>query len=210
MKLYDYKRAPNTRRVRIFMAEKGLDIPTEQVDLGTGAQFDPAFRQRNCFMTVPLLELDDGTCIAESVAICRYLESLHPQPPLFGGSALEQAMVEMWNRRAEFYGLLPAAEVVRNALPFFADHGLPGVDGGVPQIPALVERGTAALQRFFDTLEQHLATSEFLAGDAFSVADITALVSVDFAGWARISVPESYGHLRRWHQQVAGRPSAAA
>jgi len=210
MKLFDYKRAPNPRRVRIFIAEKGLDIAIEQIDLGVGGQFAEDFRRRNPFMTVPVLELDDGRCIAESVAICRYLELLHPEPALFGRTPLEQAEVEMWSRRAELYGLAPAADVIRNALPFFADHALPGSAGGVPQLPALVERGEAALQRFFRAMDRRLAESEFLAGDRYTVADITAQVTVDFAGWRKITIPESCPDFRRWHRQVSARPSAGA
>jgi glutathione S-transferase len=210
MRLYDYKRAPNPRRVRIFIAEKGLDIPTQQVDLGVGGQFAEDFRRRNPFMTVPVLELDDGRCIAESVAICRYLELLHPDPALFGGTALEQAEVEMWSRRAELYGLAPAADVVRNALPFFADHALPGTDGGVPQLPALVERGEAALQRFFRAFDRRLGESEFVAGKRYTVADITAQVTIDFAGWRKLTIPQSCPSLKRWHQEVTARPSASA
>jgi len=210
MKLYDYKRAPNPRRVRIFIAEKGLDIPSQQVDLGVGGQFADDFRRRNPFMTVPVLELDDGRCIAESVAICRYLELLHPEPALFGDTALEQAEVEMWSRRAELYGLAPAADVVRNALPFFADHALPGTDGGVPQLPALVERGEAALQRFFKAFDRRLAESEFVAGKRYTVADITTQVTIDFAGWRKLTIPQSCPNLKRWHQEVTARPSASA
>ena len=210
MKLYDFPRAPNPRRVRIYIAEKGLDIPLQQVDLATHAQFNSEFAQRNPMHTVPVLELDDGTCISESLAICRYLEVLHPQPALFGQSAMEQAMVEMWSRRAELGGLIHAAEVVRNTLPFFADRALPGVEGGVPQIPALAERGMAGLQRFFQTFDRQLAENEFIAGAHYSIADITALVTIDFAGWCKIRTPENCLHLQRWHQAVSARPSASA
>lgn len=210
MKLYDYPRAPNPRRVRIFMAEKGLHIPLEQVDLASQAQFDADFARRNSTHTVPVLELDDGTCISESLAICRYLEVLHPEPALFGHSALEQAMIEMWSRRAELGGMIHAADVVRNTLPFFVDHALPGVDGGVPQIPALAERGMAGLQRFFEAFDQQLAEYEFVAGEHYSVADITTQVTIDFAGWCKIRVPETCQHLQRWHQAVSARPSAKA
>lgn len=210
MKLYDYHRAPNPRRVRIFLAEKGLDIPIETVDLAEARQFEDDFARRNPYHSVPLLELDDGTCIGESMAICRYLEVLHPEPALFGRDALEQARVEEWNRRAELTGMLHAADVVRNALPFFADRALPGVQGGVPQIPALVERGTAGLQRFFRAFDRRLGESPYLAGDHFSVADITTLVTIDFAAWCKIGIPEDCQALRRWHGEVSARPSARA
>lgn len=210
MKLYDYTRAPNPRRVRIYMAEKGLEIPLETVDLGTGAQFDEAFAGRNPFRTVPLLELDDGTHISESMAICRYLEALHPEPPLFGSTALEQARVEMWSRRAELNGLSHAAEVVRNSMPFFADKALPGVTGGSPQIEALIERGKAGLERFFRAFDRQLADNEFVAGDHYSVADITTQVTIEFAGWRKIGIPEECKNLARWYRVISARPSARA
>ncbi len=210
MKLYDYTRAPNPRRVRIFMAEKGIEIPLETVDLGTNAQFDEGFTRRNPFRTVPVLELDDGTHISESMAICRYLEALYPEPPLFGGTALEQALVEMWSRRAELTGLLHAAEVVRNSIPFFADKALPGVEGGSPQIEALIERGKAGLERFFRAFDKQLANSEFVAGGHYSVADITTQVTIEFAGWRKIGIPEECKNLASWYQQVSARPSAKA
>lgn len=210
MKLYDYTRAPNPRRVRIYMAEKGIDIPLVPVDLGSEAQFNEDFARRNPFHTVPVLELDDGTCISESMAICRYLEALHPEPALFGGTALEQARVEMWSRRAELNGLLHAAEVVRNSIPFFADKALPGVSGGSPQIEALIERGKAGLDRFFRAFDRQLADNEFVAGDHYSVADITTQVSIEFAGWRKIGIPEQCNNLARWYQQISGRPSAKA
>ena len=210
MKLYDYTRAPNPRRVRIFMAEKGIEIPLEAVDLGTEAQFDEDFARRNPFRTVPLLELDDGTHISESMAICRYLEALNPEPPLFGSTPLEQARVEMWSRRAELTGLLHAADVVRNSIAFFADKSLPGVQGGSPQIEALIERGKAGLDRFFRAFDQQLADNEFVAGDHYSVADITTQVTIEFAGWRKIGIPEECQNLARWYQQVCERPSAKA
>lgn len=210
MKLYDYTRAPNPRRVRIYMAEKGIEIPLIPVDLGTEEQFNEDFARRNPFHTVPLLELDDGTCIAESMAICRYLEALHPEPALFGSTPLEQGRVEMWSRRAELNGLLHAAEVVRNSIPFFADKALPGVTGGSPQIEALIERGKAGLDRFFRAFDRQLADNEFVAGKHYSVADITTQVSIEFAGWRKIGIPEECKNLARWYQQISARPSAKA
>ncbi|MDD3432829.1 MAG: glutathione S-transferase [Tepidiphilus sp.] len=209
MKLYDYPPAPNPRRVRIFLAEKGIEVPTEAVDLRQGAQLSEAFRRINPQCVVPYLVLDDGTGISESIAICRYFEALQPDPPLFGKTPLEQALVEMWSRRAEFEGLLAVADALRNSTPAFKNRALPGTDD-FEQIPALVERGQRRTKRFFDVLEERLARSTFLAGDFFSVADITAFVTVDFAGWIKLALPETHTNARRWYETVRARPSASA
>ncbi len=209
MKLYDYKAAPNPRRTRVFIAEKGLEIPTEQVDLGNGEQFSEAFRAVNPRCTVPVLALDDGTRITEAIAICRYLEELHPEPPLFGRAALERAQVTMWEQRVLLDGLAAVAESFRNRSRGFVDRALPGPDE-VAQIPELVERGRARALRFWAELDGDLAGREFVAGEAFSMADINALVMVDFAGWIKLEIPAELGNLRRWHETVSARPSAQA
>ena len=158
-----------------------------------------------------MLELDDGTCIAESVAICRYIEELHPEPPLMGTDAKDKAVVEMWNRRVELMGYVAASEAVRNALPMFEDRGLSGVPGGVPQIPALVDRGKQTLGRFFGLLDRQLADNQFIAGEAFTIADITAFVTIEFAKRVDVKLPDSgAGNVVRWHAEIAARPSAAA
>jgi glutathione S-transferase len=210
MKLYDFAHAPSPRRVRIFLAEKGVNVPRVSVDLVKREQFSPDFRHKNPDCTLPALELDDGTLLCESVAICRYFEETHPEPPLFGRDAKDKAIVEMWNRRAELQGYLRAADVLRNQEPRFADRALPGVEGGVPQIAALAERGRQALQRFYSRLDAELATREFIAGPHFTIADITALVTVDFAARAKFALPPEFAHLARWHQTVSARPSARA
>ena len=209
MKLYDYKMAPNPRRVRVFAAEKGLDIPLVDVDLGAKAQMDDAYRIKNPQMIVPALELDDGTLLTESVAICRYLEELHPTPNLFGDSALERAQVEMWNRRMEQEGLAAVAEAFRNTVPGFAGRALPGPHD-YDQIAELAARGQARLAHFFDDLNAHLATSAFVAGDRFTIADITAYIAVDFAKVAKKRPDDSQLALIAWRDKVAARPSAAA
>lgn len=210
MKLYDFTLAPSPRRVRIFLAEKGVEIPRVQVNLREREQFAPEFVKTNANRTVPVLELDDGTRIAESVAICRYIEELNPDPPLMGVGAKERALVEMWNRRVEFEGYLAIADVLRNTNPMFAERGLPGVPDAVPQIPALGERGRATVNRLFAKLNAQLAHNEYIAGPRFSIADITALVSVDFAARVQLSVPEEFTELHRWYRLVAARPSANA
>ncbi|MGI9417542.1 MAG: glutathione binding-like protein [Geminicoccaceae bacterium] len=159
---------------------------------------------------VPVLELDDGTCIAESVAICRYVEEIQPDPPLFGRDAREKALVEMWNRHAESDGYGAAGQMVRNSAPMFADRGVAGVPDGVPQIPALVERGRQTMDRFMHYLNDHLADNTFLVGDNFSIADITAFIGVEFSQRADYEYPDTCAHVARWQDAVAARPSASA
>jgi glutathione S-transferase len=211
MRLFDFVLAPNPRRVRMFLAEKSVDIPLVQVNTREREQFDEAFVARNPLKAVPVLELDDGTCISESVAICRYIEEIHPQPPLMGTDAKDKAIVEMWNRRVELVGYAAAAEAVRNSLPMFEDRGLSGVSGGVPQIPALVERGKKTLGRFFELLNGQLADNAFVAGPAFTIADITAFVTIEFAKRADVAIPaKGAENVARWHAEIAVRPSASA
>ncbi len=209
MKLYDFTQAPNPRRVRMFLAEKGVDVPLVQVNVREMAQFETAFQAVNPYAVVPVLELDDGTCIAESVAICRYIEEMHPEPPLMGVDPRDKAIVEMWNRRAEHDGLMAVGETVRNLLPLFEDRALPGTRG-VPQIPALVERGRASAERFFRHIDVRLGESEFLAGPRFTIADITAWVATAMAARGEISLPEECTNVKRWFDAIAERPSAQA
>ena len=210
MKLYDFKLAPNPRRVRMFLAEKGIDMPMEQINTREGEQFSEAFRAINPRGTVPALVLDDGTVLTESVAICRYFEETNPEPALFGRTPAEKAVVENWNRRAEIEGMMSVGDALRNSLPMFADRGLAGAPDGVPQIPALVERGKAMLLRWLGHLDKRLGETKFLAGDAFSVADITAFISLETAKRVEFEVPEEFANVRRWLADVAARPSAQA
>jgi glutathione S-transferase len=203
MKLYDGGRAPNPRRTRIFLAEKGITLPTEQVDLGALQQKSDAFRAVNPMMRVPALVLDDGTVLTESIAICRYFEALHPEPALFGRGALEQARVEMWNRRLELHLFALVSHVFRNSHP-----AMQAME--VPQVPAWAEANKPRIAEFLELLDRELATRPFVVGDAFTVADITGLVAVDFMKPAKLSVPDGLGHLKRWHAAIAARPSAAA
>jgi glutathione S-transferase len=209
MKLYDYKMAPNARRVRVFLAEKGLRVETVAVDLAAREQMDDAYRVVNPQLVVPALELDDGTLLTESVAICRYFELLHPEPVLFGKGPKGQALVEMWHRRVELEGLQAASEAVRNAVAFFAGRALPG-PAAHAQIPQLAERGRQRIDGFYAMLDAHLAGSEFIAGDDYSVADIAALVTCDFAKVAKKRVGGDTPSLKRWYEAVSARPSAAA
>lgn len=210
MKFYDCTIAPSPRRVRIFLAEKGLSPETVQVDLIGGENLKPEFQEVNPRGLVPVLQLDDGTCIDEVVAICRYLEDTHPEPRLMGTDAKSKALIESRNRHMEIDGFLSVANAFRNSSPAFAKRGLPGLTVEVPAIPALVERGVAGIGRFFDMLEAYLSKTEYVAGNSFTIADITALCVIDFAGWVKQSVPDHHRHTQRWYQAVSSRPSAKA
>lgn len=209
MLLYDFELAPNPRRVRMFLAEKGLEIPRVQVNLRQGEQFHAQFMRDNPAMIVPALSLDDGTLLTETMAICRYIEALHPTPPLFGVDAKTQALIEMWSRRAEFEGFMAVAEALRNSVERFKDRALPG-PRNYAQIPALVERGKARTAGFFEDLEAGLAGKTWLAGEAFSVADITAFVVVEFAAWVEVQPTPAQINIARWRAAIAARPSASA
>ena len=209
MKFYDCATAPSPRRVRIFAAEKGIELPTVQVDLGAGEHFGEAFRAVNPTCTVPVLELDDGTCIHESAAVCRYLEAAHPEPPLMGSTPAEQGVVAMWDHRIEVEGFLAAAEMFRNKARGMKDHALPGPDP-VAQIPDLAERGRMRVGRFFETLDAQLSGREFVTGARYTVADVTALVAVDFIHRLKVETPDPCAAVRRWHEAVSARPSANA
>ncbi len=203
MKLYDGGRAPNPRRVRVFLAEKGIKIPTEQVDLGKLEQRSDAYTAINPMQRVPALVLDDGTVIAESIAICRYFEALQPDPPLFGRGALEGALVEMWNRRAELHLLLPAASIFQHLHPAMKQM----VD---PQVPQWGEANKPRVFDFLRFLDNELKSRSFVAGQDYSVADITALIAVDFMRVSKLVVPDSLANVRRWHAAMSARPSAGA
>jgi glutathione S-transferase len=203
MKLYDGGRAPNPRRVRVFLAEKGITLPTEQVDLGKLQQRSDAFTAINPMQRVPALLLDDGTVIAESIAICRYFEAQQPDPPLFGRGALESALVEMWNRRAELHLLLPVASVFQHLHPAMKAM----VD---PQVVAWGEANKPRVTQFLQLLDGELKSRPYVAGETYSVADITAMIAVDFMRVSKLDVPADLANVRRWHDAVSSRPSAKA
>ena len=207
MKFYDCKTAPSPRRVRVFIAEKGIDIETVQVDLGSGEQFSEAFRKINPDCVVPVLELDDGTILTEVVAICDFLESQFPEPPLLGSTPVERATVLMWNAKVEQLGLWAMAEAFRNSAKGLSNKAVTGADS-YPQIPELAERGRQRVAKFFERLDDELADREFLAGSFYSMADISALVVVDFAAWIKIAIPEESVNLKRWYGAIATRPNA--
>jgi len=203
MKLYDGGRAPNPRRTRIFLAEKGINLPTEQIDLGALQQRSPAYTAVNPMQRVPALVLDDGTVITESIAICRYFEEIEPEPPLFGRGALEIAVVEMWNRRLELHLLAGVSHVFRNSHPAMKEME-------IPQVPAWAEANKPRIMDFLAVLDRELAGRPFVAGRNYSVADITGLVAVDFMKPAKLAIPDGLNNVKRWHAEVSARPSAQA
>ncbi len=210
MKLYHSSGSPNARRVRFFVADKELDIELVAVDLGKKEQFTEAHRAINPRLQVPALMLDDGTTIAEVPAIWRYLEARFPQKPLLGRDAKEIGLIAMAERRAELDGFMPTMEAVRNAVPGLAGRALSGPHD-YDQIPALVERSRARIDNFYADLEAQLSRTAFVAGETFSVADITAFVTIDFAtAAAGKPLPPQHQPTRRWYDQVASRPAARA
>jgi glutathione S-transferase len=202
MKIYDYKLAPNPRRVRIFLAEKGIKVPLEEIDIMKGVNRQPEFLKKNPLGGIPVLELDDGRRIAESVAICRYFEELHPEPALFGTGAFERATVEMWNRRMELAVFAPVGMVWAHL------HELTRTR--VKQIPELGEQQRQIVVTRYRWLDRELEGRNFIAGDKYSIADITALCAIDFAKFNNISIEGDEKNLARWHAAVSARPSAAA
>jgi len=208
MRFFDYPLAPSPRKVRLFIAEKGLDIPTESVDLRARQQMEPKFLAKNPGATVPVLELDDGTCLTESLAICHYLERVHPEPNLMGRDAKEQALVLMWNDIQTFEGYLGLQEALRNGHEAFKGRGLGG-PLSYEQIPALVERGRRRAEVYFNKLETRLGESAFIAGDRFTYADIVGFVYLGFAARAIGGTSPVKGRpaLKLWSEQVAARPA---
>jgi glutathione S-transferase len=200
LKLYDSKPAPNPRRVRIFLAEKGLSVPTVQVDIGTAENRTPPYLAKNPLGGLPFLELDDGTVIAESVAICRYFERLHPEPPLMGTDAVDQARVEMWNRRMELEVFRGVSATFQNTHAFFK--------GRLEQVPEYGEVSRRAANKRLAWLDEELAGRPFVAGDRYTIADITALCAIDFGRVVDIRIAPEQKNLARWHEAVSSRPSA--
>jgi glutathione S-transferase len=202
MKLYDNTLAPNPRRVRIFLAEKGINVPSEQVDIGKRVNREPPFLAKNPFGGLPVLELDDGTYIAESIAICRYFEETNPRPSLFGDGAKERAQIEMWQRRMEIYLMNFVTGSFQHTHEFFK--------GRIQQVPewgAVCKENALARLAWLDG---ELASRKFIAGDKYTVADITALVAIDFGRPTGIRIAPEQKNLTRWHQEVSSRPSAKA
>lgn len=204
--LYDCATAPSPRRARILLVEKGVPHQTVQVDLARGEQLGEAYRAINPHCTVPALKLEDGLMLTDNAAIAAYLEARFTAPPVLGTTPQEKADIASWNWRIEFEGLMPIAEALRNSSPAMANRALPG-PVSYAQIPALAERGLARLRKFFDDLDDHLGGREAIADSGFSIADITAVVAVDFARVVRVKPGEQHGNLLRWRAAMARRPS---
>ncbi len=210
MKLYDFPLSPSPRRARMFAAEKGLELEMVTVNIREMEQFEDSFRRISPNCTVPVLELDDGTLLTDSFSIWRYLEEIQPEPPMFGRTPLEKAVVEEWLRRVELEGYQACVEALRNGAERFKDRAVPGP---VPfeQIPALAQRGHKRIQLFFETLDKRLAESQYVAGPDFTAADIHALITVDFAAGAVQETPsDELTALKGWYENVSARPSAKA
>src|ERR1700736_6163857 len=209
LKLYHSFSSPNSRRVRMFLAEKGLTVPLAPVDLAKGEQHSDGYRAINPRRVVPTLVLEDGTAIGEVLAIWRYFEEAYPTPPLLGSTAKDKALVTMWERRTELDGFAAVMEGVRNAAERLKGRAIAGPHG-YDQIPALVDRSVLRVKNFLTDLNERLKQESFVAGERFSAADITALVTIDLAKALDVSVPQEHRALARWYEAVSARPSSNA
>jgi len=202
MKIFETNKAPNPRRVRIFLAEKGVEMEYVEVDIAGGENLTPEMRAKNPTTKIPFLELDDGTCIGETIAICRYFEEMNPENPLMGRTPLEKALVEMWQRRVEFHFMLPVGMCFQHTSGYFKDRMTPVEEWGK------VSGGNAIA--YFDELNEHLKESTYLVGDYFSIADIILLCAIDFARVVKIRPCDEHVHLLNWYKKVSARPSCTA
>lgn len=209
MKLYDFPQAPNPRRVNIFLAEKGIEVERVAVDLGAGEHLQEAYRSKNPACDIPMLELDDGTCISQIRGITRYFEDIHPETPMLGSTAAEKGLAEMWEHLAFMNGLLAVAEVFRNTAKGFKGRAVVGPHD-YPQSAELAERGQQRVANFFQDFNEQLGKHPFVAGDFYSMADITTLVTCDFAKWIKAEIPENCEHLLTWHAKISARPAVKA
>lgn len=209
MKLFDMTGAPNPRRVRVFLSEKGIDIEKQEIDIMGGENLKSDYLNINPRGVLPTLQLDDGTIIDEASAICRYFEATHPSPALYGSDPKSKGLIESWVRQIELDAFAPTADVLRNTNPAFENRSVPGTSN-TPQIQALADRGTDRVLEFYSRLDKHLQNNQFLVDDAFSIADITAMCAVDFAEYVGIAVPGTLTKLAEWKERVSSRPSAQA
>jgi glutathione S-transferase len=209
MKLYDFPPAPNPRRVNIFIAEKGIELERVMVDFPAGEHRSDAYQLKNPACDVPMLETDEGVCISQIRGITRYLEEVFPKTPLLGRNATEKGLVEMWEHLAFMNGILAVADVLRNTGKGFVGRALVGPHD-YAQSSELAERGTARVANFFEDFNRQLANNEYVAGDSYSMADITTLVTCDFAKWIKKEIPEQCTHLRSWYERVSARPAVQA
>ncbi len=202
MKIYETRTAPNPRRVRMFLAEKGIDVDYVQVDIQSGENLSKEMRKKNPIGKIPILELDDGTCIAETDAICTYFESIQPEPPLMGTSPIEKATISMWQRQVEFAFMLQVGMCFQHTTGYFKDRMVP--------VPEYGKQAGINAAKYMSILERRLGESEYIAGDKFTIADITALCSMDFARVINIRMKDEQVNLQRWYESVSGRESAKA
>jgi len=205
MKLYDFEPAANAQRVQVFIREKDIKLPTEQLNVREGKQFSEPFTSMNPFHCVPFLELDNGTVISESISICRYLEEIYPNPALFGTTAETRAIIDMWLRRFELDGFIPLLHAVRNHVENFKGRVIPGTRTDLPQSPEMVTRGIEMGKMFLERVEPHLAENEFVAGSRFSVADITAFFTVKLTTPLEIDINSSYSAIAAWMHKMSKR-----
>lgn len=209
MKLYDFPQAPNPRRVNIYLAEKGIEVERVPIDLFKGEHMTAEYMAKNPACDIPMLELDDGTCISQIRGICRYFEESQPEPPILGSTPTEKALVEMWEHLAFMNGLLAVAEVFRNTADGFKGRAVVGPHN-YEQLAGLAERGALRLQNFYKDFDKRLAESEYVAGGFYSMADITTLVVCDFAKWIKQSIPTECSHLQAWYDKISQRPAVLA
>lgn len=202
MKIYETKTAPNPRRVRMFLAEKGIDVDYVQVDIQKGENLSPQMRAKNPLGKIPILELDDGTCIAETDAICTYFEAIQPEPPLMGTTPLEKATISMWQRQVEFAFMMQVGMCFQHTTGYFKDRMTP--------VPEFGKEAGINAAKYLNILERRLGEKEFIAGNAFSIADITALCAMDFARVVKIRMTDEHVNLARWYEAVSNRASAKA
>ena len=200
---------PHCRLVRLFVAEKGIEIPPEKIDALAGENLRPDFQARSTYGIVPLLQLEDGTYLGESIAICRYMEEMNHSPALMGEGALEKGTIEMWARLADIEGIMPVEEYFRNSAPGWEQRGIHG-RGDIPQISELVARGELRVARFYEVLEGRFQEHEFISGPKFTIADIVAMIAVDFAQFTGLTIPDDCPNVLRWFDSVSARPSAQA
>ncbi len=202
MKIYETDTAPNPRRVRIFLAEKGIDMEYVQVDIAKGENLSPSMRAKNPIGKVPILELDDGSCISETDAICLYFETLHPEHPLMGVDAEEKATIAMWQRQVEMCLFFQVGMCFQHTTGYFKDRMNP--------VPEFGREAGINASKYLHILDKRLAKSKFIAGDTFSIADITAVCAIDFARVVKIRISEEQTNLKRWYKEVSMRPSMSA
>ncbi len=202
MKIYETKTAPNPRRVRMFLAEKGIDVDYVQVDIQKGENLSPQMWAKNPLGKIPILELDDGTCIAETDAICTYFEAIQPEPPLMGTTPIEKATISMWQRQVEFAFMMQVGMCFQHTTGYFKDRMTP--------VPEFGKEAGINAAKYLNILERRLGEKEFIAGNAFSIADITALCAMDFARVVKIRMTDEHVNLARWYEAVSNRASAKA